>query len=169
MRRFTIALVLLVMLVLTGCRTQKNPDSYDAAVSEGPAFCSDILPKDCCLCGGGIEDLLPSFYWGQNNLALISLNTFEIRPIEMNRYDRLTGRLIEEYAGAIFYGGGGSIDGGFSASLMLECDRGYADSSVDFLSDETLDVDKAASFLCTDCLNEILPKDICPIRYPEQP
>lgn len=43
---------------------------------------------------------------------------------------------------------------------MLEYDRGYADGSVDFFSDEALDVDEAASFLCADCLNGILPKEI---------
>ncbi len=43
---------------------------------------------------------------------------------------------------------------------MLEYDRGYATGSVDFLNDETLDADKAASFLCADCLNKILPKEI---------
>ena len=103
--------------------------------------------------------MMPS-YWGQNNVALISLNTFEIKPIEINRYDRLSGRLIEEYAGVVSFGGGGSIDGGFSANLLLEYDRGYATGSVDFLNDETLDVDKAASFLCADCLNEILPQKV---------
>ncbi len=36
----------------------------------------------------------------------------------------------------------------------------YATGSVDFLNDETLDVDKAASFLCADCLNEILPQKV---------
>ena len=43
---------------------------------------------------------------------------------------------------------------------LLEYDRGYATGSVDFLNDETLDVDKAASFLCADCLNEILPQKV---------
>ncbi len=68
--------------------------------------------------------------------------------------------MIEEYAGVVSFGGGGSTDGGFSASLMLDYDRGYATGSVDFLADETLDVDKAASFLCADCLNEILPQKV---------
>jgi len=31
---------------------------------------------------------------------------------------------------------------------------------VDLFSDETLDADKAASFLCADCLNEILPQKL---------
>ena len=159
MRRFAVALFLPLVLVLAGCGMRRSADSSDTAFSAKLAYSSNTSPEDCYLCGGGIESLIPS-YWGQNNVALISLNTFEIRPIEINRYDRLTGQLIEECAGAISFGGGGSTDGGFSASLMLEYDRGYADGSVDFLDDETLDIDKAASFLCTDCLNEIVPKEI---------
>ena len=159
MRQFAVALLMLLVFVLAGCGMKQSPDSNDIAVSAKLAYSSDTSPEDCYLCGGGIESLIPS-YWGQNNIALISLNTFEIRPIEINRYDRLTGQQIEEYAGAISFGGGGSTDGGFSASLMLEYDRGYADGSVEFLNDETLDTDKAASFLCADCLNEILPKEI---------
>jgi len=105
-----------------------------------------------------METLIPSYY-GQNNVALISLNTCEIKPIEINRYDR-AGQLIEEYAGFASFVGGGSIDGGFSAILLADYDRGYASGCVEFFNDETLDADKAASFLCTDCLNEILPEDI---------
>lgn len=154
MKRFTFVLLVLLLPILTGCGTGRSTAQLDEA-----EYSSDISTEDCYLCGDGIENLIPG-YWGQNNVALISLNTFEIKPIEINRYDRLSGRLIEEYAGVVSFGGGGSTDGGFSANLMLEYDRGYASGSVDFLNDETLDVDKAASFLCTECLNEILPKDI---------
>ena len=159
MKQFAVALLLPLVLVLIGCEMRQSTNSSDAAISDEPAYHSDTSSEDCYLCGGGIESLIPS-YWGQNNIALISLNTFEIKPIEINRYDRLSGQLIEEYAGVVSFGGGGSIDGGFSANLFLEYDRGYADGSVDFLNDETLDVDKAASFLCSNCLNEILPKEI---------
>ena len=155
MKRFSIILLFGLILILVGCGADQ-----DSTTSAEAPYTSDTSAENCYLCGGGIEDLLPSFYWGQDNLALISLNTFEIRPIEINRYDRLTGQLIEEYAGTISFGGGGSTDGGFSANLMLEYDRGYADGIMDFLNDETLDVDKAASFLCADCLNEILPREI---------
>ena len=152
MKRF---LLLLVILILVGCGADQNKTTS----AEAP-YASDTSAEDCYLCGGGIEDLLPEFYWGQVNLALISLNTFDIKPIEINRYDRSTGRLIEEYAGTVSFAGGGSIDGGFAANLMRDYDRGYATGTVDFLNDETLDVGKAASFLCTDCLNEILPWEI---------
>lgn len=154
MKRFTLALLVLLLPVLAGCGTAQT-----TAQDIETEYASDTSTEDCYLCGGGIENLVPDC-WGQNNVALISLNTFEIKPIGINRYDRLSGRLIEKYAGVVSFGGGGSTDGGFSASLLLEYDRGYATGSVDFLGDETLDADKAASFLCADCLNEILPKDI---------
>jgi len=157
MRGSALALLVSLLIILPGCGAEQRTASN--AIPEEVIYHSDTSAEDCYLCGGGIEDMFP-FYWGQNNVALISLNTFEIKPIEINRYDRSNGRLIEEYAGVVSFAGGGSTDGGFSANLMLEYDRGYATGSVDFLNDETLDADKAACFLCDDCLNEILPKEI---------
>lgn len=95
MRRLVFALLLPLILVLAGCGITQSAGSNDTAVSANPVYYSDISAEDCYLCGGGIENLIPS-YWGQNNIALISLNTFEIKPLEINRYDRLDGRLIEE-------------------------------------------------------------------------
>mgnify|MGYP001199639545 CR=1 FL=1 len=157
MKRLSLILLVLLIVFLPGCGL--GCEAGSGTISAETVYSSDILSEDCYLCGGGIKNLIPS-YWGQNNVALISLNTFEIKPIEINRYDRLSGRMIEEYAGVISFGGGGSTDGGFSANLMLDYDRGYATGSVDFFNDETLSVDKAASFLCADCLNEILPQEI---------
>lgn len=94
MKRFSIIPLLLVMLVLSGCGMEQS-----STASAEASYTSDTPAKDCYLCGGGIENLLPAFYWGQDNIALLSLNTFDIKPIEINRYDRLTGQLIEEYAG----------------------------------------------------------------------
>ena len=90
---------------------------------------------------------------------LISLNTFEMKPIEINRYD-IDGQMIEEAIGAVSLGGGASKDGGFSATVLLDYDRGYATGSMEFHDDKTLDIDKAVTFLCAECLNEILPQDI---------
>lgn len=156
MKRFLLILLVLLLLGLPGCG--KGQSSSDAAET---IYHSDTSSQDCYLCGGGIENLIPS-YWGQNNIALISLNTFDIKPIEINRYDRLTRQLIEEYAGTVSLGGGGSIDGGFSADLLLDYDRGYASGSINFYGDEVLDARKAAAFLCADCLNELLPQEIEP-------
>lgn len=153
MRRMTIILLILLLPILTGCRAKQATKQDN--VTE---YCSNISAEDCYLCGSGIENLTASD-WGQNNIALISLNTFEVRPIEINRYDR-SGQLMEEYSGVISFGCVNSIEGGYSASMVLDSDRGYATASVNFQSDETLDISKAASFLCTDCLDAVLSKKV---------
>jgi len=155
------ALVLLVslLMILPGCGVKQRTVTDSNVIPEETIYHSNTSAEDCYLCGGGIENILPS-YWGQNNVALISLNTFEIKPIEINRYDKIHGHLIEERSDVISFGGSGSQNGGFSAIMMQEYDRGYATGVLDFYNDERLDVDKAASFLCTDCLNEILPQEI---------
>lgn len=127
MKRFLLVLLVLLPLGLPGCgKEQDNPGTTETI------YHSDTSSQDCYLCGDGIANLVP-FYWGQNNIALISLNTFDIEPIEINRYDRITRQLIEEHAGT---------------------------GSIDFYDDAILDADQAASFLCSDCLNEILPQDL---------
>ena len=151
-----IALVVLALCIL-GYGVFRNASAGTA--SEKIVYRSEVSAEDCCSCGNGIiEDMIP-FYWGQNNIALISLNTFEIKPIEINRYD-IDGKMIEEAIGAVSLGGGASKDGGFSATVLLDYDRGYATGSMEFHDDKTLDIDKAVTFLCAECLNEILPQDI---------
>lgn len=157
MKRLFLILLVSLIAFLPGCGLELEAEN--STIPTETVYPSDTSSEDCYLCGDGIENLIPS-YWGQNNVALISLNTFEIIPLEINRYDRLDGRLIEEYAGVVSFGGGRSQNGGFSANLLLDYDRGYATGSVDFFNDETLSVDKAASFLCANCLNEILPQEI---------
>lgn len=148
MRKVSWALALFLLLVMSGCGQVRNTSG-----GKDVLYHSDTAKEDCYLCGGKIETLEP-FYWGQDNIALISLNTFEI-----NRYDRLNRQMIEEYAGVVSFGGGKSESGGFSADMMLDYDRGYATGSLRFYEEETLDTDKAAVFLCADCLNKILPQN----------
>ena len=49
-----------------------------------------------------------------------------------------------------------SAEDGFSAYMITNADRGYATVQISFRSDETLDVEQAASFLCGDCLQAVL-------------
>ena len=124
MKRFLLALSVLLTISLSGCGHHQA-----AASSEETIYHSDTSAGDCLLCGEGTE----ASYWGQENVALISLNTVEIKPIEINRYDRLNRQLIEEYAGVVSFGGGGSQNGGFSAAILLEYDRGYATGLCTFM------------------------------------
>lgn len=150
MKRLTLVLLALLLPMLSGCRAEESPP-WDSETE----YFSDTSAEDCYLCGGGIENLVSS-YWGQKNLAFVSLNTFEIVPLEINRYDKIDGHLIEEYVGTTYFGGGSGADGGFSTRLLINCDRGIAGGALDFYNDETLDMDKAASFLCADCLEKII-------------
>lgn len=157
MKRIAAIALIVLALCLLGYGMFRKASAGTA--SEKIVYSSEVSAEDCCLCGNGIiEDMIP-FYWGQDNIALISLNTFEIKPIEINRYD-IDGQMIEEAIGVVSLGGGASKDGGFSATVLLDYDRGYATGSMEFHDDKTLDVDKAATFLCAECLNEILPQDI---------
>ena len=84
MKRLSLILLVSLIALLPGCGLER--EAGNGTISAETVYSSDIPPEDCYLCGGGIENLIPS-YWGQNNVALISLNTFEIKPIEINRYD----------------------------------------------------------------------------------
>lgn len=143
MKRLAFVFLALLLSILAGCTAEEKPVP------------TREVEDDCYLCGGGIKNLVPS-YWGQKNVAFISLNTFDIVPLEINRYDKITGHPIEEYLGAVSFEGGKGADGGFSARMQSNYDRGFADGTLDFYSDEILDIDKASAFLCSDCLNNIV-------------
>ena len=98
-----ILLILLLLFGQPGCGREQTVNTGDSSSTQETVYHSDTPSADCYLCGEGIENLIPS-YWGQNNIALISLNTFDIKPIEINRYDGITGQLIEEYASSKRYG-----------------------------------------------------------------
>lgn len=162
MRRFAFAAFLLLILLLVGCGMNQRVDlgvpqsagSSEVSLSENTVYRSDISIEDCRLCRDDTDNgaLSP---WGQNNIALISLNTFEIMPVEINRYD--CGQPVEEFAGYGSIEGFESKNGGFSATLMCDYNRGYAAGFVCLYDDAALDIGKAVNFLCENCLNEILP------------
>lgn len=152
MKRLTLALLILLLSTLVGCTVEKEPGStWDRET----VYSSSTSTEDCYLCGEGIENLASS-YWGQENVAFISLNTFEIIPLEIIRYNEIDENLIEEHDGITSFHGSSSVDGGFSVKMMMNYGRRFAGGALEFHNDEILDIDKAASFLCADCLNGII-------------
>lgn len=158
MRRLCVS-VLLLILAMSGCGFTSDTQPKDNASTGETVYTSNTSTEDCFLCGNGIDEVLGSCL-GQKNIAFISLNTFEVQPIEINRYDRLDNHMIEEPAGYLTFARGPSLDDGFFVNMMLEYDRRYATGTLDFGNDKEIDVDAVASFLCTDCMNEILPREI---------
>lgn len=95
-----------------------------AGQTERAALTSFIEQEDCRLCG---EDPELSAWWGQDNIGLVDLNTFDVLPVEINRYGR-DGRLIEAATGVMQ-----TIScavGGADAFLRLDVDRGYAHADI---------------------------------------
>lgn len=115
---------------------------------------SDTTPYDCKVCGKGSGTLLPA-YRGQNNVGIISLNTFTISYVEINPYDDNGKPMKKPRKGSASHLLSSGEDG-YSSFVSENQWRGYADGSVYFRQDEFLNMEKAAAFLCSDCLNNIM-------------
>lgn len=134
--------LLLTLCLLCGCKEEQ------AKVE--PAAC--VSKEDCFLCG-----LAEGEPWGQDNVGLISLSTFEMRAVEINRYDR-EGEQIKGPFGTVSTWSFRSGEESFQASGLEDPDRGYAILTVTLGEDRAADRGRAAASLCGDCLECILPE-----------
>ena len=84
-------------ILLTGCQADgkareilaaenSTEDVAESTEETSPRYHSDTLPEDCFLCGDGEGSPLP-LYRGQKNLGVINLNSLDLSPISINRYD----------------------------------------------------------------------------------
>lgn len=117
-------------------------------------YCSDTPKSECKLCNGG-KDTLLELYLGQKNIGIISLNSFELNDIELNPYDE-EGNPQKEISASDSTENCSHGEGAFSVYFSENQRRGYASGLITLREDETLDPEKAASFLCEDCLNGIM-------------
>ena len=127
-----------------------------AEAEELPRFKSDTAPEDCLICNGGKETLF-TWYFGQENVGFISLNTFRLSCVEINRYDDHKKLIEEPVKGSSSHIMSTGNDG-FMSYVSEDPNRGYAHASLTFNNDEVLDLKKAGKFLCTDCLNRVMSK-----------
>jgi len=137
------------MLLLCGCGQQaKTEQEHDWQAEAEAASVSCVNKEACFICGADAG------YFGQNNIGIVSLNTFAVLPVEINRYDR-SGQLIEDNTGAMQMRNLKNGESGMTATVMLEPDRGIAHVSISPNGDATLDLVNAAGHLCCDCLAEL--------------
>lgn len=151
-------LCFMLSFTLTGCTSEKSSHAAEnneiQQESQKPAYTSDTSAKDCLLCGNSEKTLLP-IYRGQKNIGIISLNTFDISPVEINRYDD-SGNLIEEPASGMSMTTNSHGEDGLFTMASPNTDRGYANVDISFKTDEILDMDNVKENLCTKCLNIIM-------------
>lgn len=94
--RKLVGLILVFLLLLTACSNGEQP-SISKKEYEHIPYVSDLSQEECLVCGENPNHPISS-YWGEDNVGILNLNTFEVLYIEINRYDD-NGQLIEETAG----------------------------------------------------------------------
>lgn len=102
-------------------------------------FISNTPREECFLCGSS------NAHWGEDNVGILNLNTFELLYIEINRYDD-HGQRIEKPAGYM------QLDGIFKVNAYTFPDRGYSQVRI---TDVQYAVDREIiqNRLCQTCLD----------------
>lgn len=83
------ATMFLLLVLIVNVHNVKAVEEY-----EHIDFISTITPSDCFVCSE------QGLYWGEDNVGIVDLNTFELLYLPINRYGN-QGELIEEPAGVM--------------------------------------------------------------------
>lgn len=133
---------------IMGCGQKQAEVRHDYKAEAEAVIGSCVSKEDCFLCTGIIK------YDGQNNVGIINLNTFDVIPIEINRYE--DGNLIEENTGVLQTMNFGSYqEAGCYGYIRIDADRGIATAEITFHGDEELSVANAAQHLCEEHLMKL--------------
>lgn len=154
-----IVLFLCALLVLSGCANTKaaqtnQQSNYFEDEKDEIIYISKVEKEECALCSQAGKTLLPA-YEGQTNVGIICINTFDMSPVTINRYNDY-GKLIEEKSGSASMTRNSFGEGNMTTSVTTNPDRGYADAYVGFTKDDSVDKDKVESLLCQECLDAIM-------------
>ena len=141
------ALIMLVAIIIAARISdaqEQTPKEY-----EHIDYVSNITQEECFVCGANSGYT----YWGEDNVGIVNLNTFELLYLEINRYDD-HGNLIEEPAG--FMSSNGLIDKEAETYVHAYChpDHAYADVQLTGVK-YAIDRDSAQNHLCQTCLDSI--------------
>lgn len=137
-----------MLLLLFGIAAVKT--AQDARAYIHIDYISEQSQEECFLCGT-INDSIIASYWGEDNVGIINLNTFELLRLEINRYDNY-GQLIEKAAG--YMQSSGMSDDGSYVHAWTYPDNGYA--SVQITGTQySVERESVQSHLCQSCLDQI--------------
>ena len=136
------ALMFFLLAVIANAHSAKAEEEY-----EHIDYVSTITPQDCFVC----SEQGP--YWGQDNVGIVDLNTFELLYLPINRYGD-HGELIEEPAGVMISGGLMRQETDTYVHANNLPDNAYA--MVDMSGVRyAIDRDSVQTHLCQNCLDSI--------------
>ncbi len=113
-------------------------------------YTSSITEKECNFCG-----TLLNLHRGEDNLAIFSMNDQFASPIIINQYDdwgRLKKKGDSGFGTNINFAG----ESGLMTRVTAYSNRGYATADIRMGEDRELNMELAAQYYCTVCLNRIM-------------
>lgn len=137
-----------LMVLLTACTAPTTSNPVPAEYVHTP-YVSAITEEACFICSES-KGTLAELYWGEDNVGILNLNTFELLRIRINRYK--DGERLETPAG--FMQTRGMKCGNSSVYAVTDPDRGYSRVQI---QGQMQPIDAAAiqAHLCQTCLDEI--------------
>lgn len=134
-----------LMILLTACAAPAASEPVSSEYVHTP-YVSTITVAECFVCGAAQNPQ----YWGEDNVGVLNLNTFELLRIEINRYEG--SQLVETPAGVLQTSG--MTCGKSTVHATTDPDRGYSHVQI---KGELQPIDAAAiqSRLCQTCLDKI--------------
>ena len=136
---------IVLMMLLTACSGPMVSTPEPTEYVHTP-YVSNITPDKCFVCG----DKQNILHWGEDNIAILNLNTFEMLRIEINRYDN--GQFVEEPTGILQ--SQGMTCGKSNVHAMTDSDRGYSHIQIQGQL-QPIDSEALQSHLCQNCLDKI--------------
>ena len=143
------AAMLAILIVAANISAVREPNQKEY---EHIDFVSTITQEDCFVCGTG-SDFPASSCWGEDNVAIVNLNTFEVLRLEINRYGD-HGELIEEEAGYMQTSSLIDNENESYAHAYTFPDNGYANINLTGVQ-YAIDRDAIQGHLCQSCLDSI--------------
>lgn len=140
-------LVLIIVAADVSTAKERVPEDY-----EHIDYTSTITREKCYICSD-TRDFSGSLYWGEDNVGIVNLNSFDLLRLEINRYDD-HGNLLEEPAG--YMSSSSLSDEKAESYVHAYChpDNAYADvqlSGVEY----TINRNSVQNYLCQACLDSI--------------
>ena len=153
-------LILIIAAANVSTAKERVPEDY-----EHIDHISTITQEECYVCSD-TKDFSGFLYWGEENVGIVNLNSFELLRLEINRYDD-HGNLLEEPAGYMSSSGMSNEKTESYVHAYCHPDNAYADVQLSGVQ-YAIDRDSVQNHLCQTCLdsiNDLWFTDMPPAEY----